>query len=99
MRPINIVYEGCYDHVDVVLVPDEIANSIESVVQEFFCWLTIPENNNRFMVPHERWGEVLMIGTKEFIWWLNYVRLPDGEKATILQQNTTFVDAYPTAEF
>ena len=99
MQPINIVYEECYDNVDIVLVPDDIANSVESVVQEFFCWLRVPENNHRFMVPHEQWGEVLMIGAKEFVWWLNHVKLPGEEKALILQQNTTFVETYSTAEF
>lgn len=98
MRPINIVYEECYDNVDIVLVPEDIANSIESVAQEFFCWLLAPENNKRFVIPHEKWGEVLLIGAKEFLWWLNNIKIT-GEEATILHQHTSYVPEYPTAEF
>ena len=99
MRPINIVYEDNYDSVDIVLVPEHIANSIGSVVQEFFCWLLVTENNKRFMIPHDKWGEVLAIGANEFVWWLNNIKTHDEEKASIVQQHTSFVEEYPTAEF
>lgn len=99
MRPINVVYEECYDHVDIVSVPEDIANDIESVVQEFFCWLIVPENKKRFLIPHEKWGEVLLIGAREFVWWLNHIKLSGEEKASILQEDTTFVEEYPTADF
>ena len=99
MKPINILFDEQYDDVDIALVPDEIAFSIEQTVQEFFAWLEMPENKSRFMKPHEKWGEVLNIDTEEFLWWLNHVKIADTEKATILQQHTSFVKEYPTADF
>jgi hypothetical protein len=98
MKPINILYDGLIDDVDIVLVPDEIADSIEQVVGEFWRWLEVPENKKRFLKPDEKWGQVLSVDTKEFLWWMNNIKIT-GEEAMILQQHTSFVTEYPTAEF
>ena len=99
MKKINIVFDDNYENIDILSVPNNIAESIEQVVREFNVWLSIPENSRRFLVNYADEIEVLDINTEEFIWWLNNVRIVGIEKATIVEQHTSFVPTYPIAEF
>lgn len=99
MKPINILFDEIYNDVDLILVPDEIASAIDQVVRDFHTWLDVPENKNRFMKPNERWGQVLVIDTQEFVWWLNNIKILGKEKATVLKQHTSYIEEYPTANF
>ena len=99
MKPINILFDGIYNDVDIILVPDWIANAIDQVVLDFHSWLSIPENKSRFMKPNERWGQVLMIDTQEFVWWLNNVKILSQEKSMVVKQHTSYIEEYPTAHF
>ena len=71
MQKINVVYDGCLENVDILLVPDDVADDIERITQEFFNWLAVPENGDRFRTAVIDGRKFLSIGTDEFIWWLN----------------------------
>lgn len=99
MKKINLVYEYDYDDVDIALVPNEIADNIEMVVTEFECWIKCPENSKMFLLTNSHGKEVLGIDTKEFIWWLNNVRINNNQTASVLEQHTTYCPQFPMADF
>ena len=99
MRYINLVYEDDYEDADILLVPDEIADNIDTVMREFFRWIKLSENNFRFKVKIGEGKEVLSIDTEGFLWWLNNVKLQGEAKATIEKQHTMMWKGYPIAEF
>lgn len=97
MKKINVLFADEYDDVDILLVPDHIAESIETVTQQFFDWTSI--NQSHFMVTDEHGNQFKSVGTNEFIWWLNTHYIIGSEKATILESHTTYRPDYPTSEF
>lgn len=99
LKKVNVVYELDYEDVDILYIPSDMADDIDGVAQDFFCWLGIPENRRRFLVKEDDGSEVLYIGTKEFIWWLNHIKITDGPKAKILMQHTSYDPQYPAAYF
>lgn len=99
MRPVNLLFDEEYEDVDIISVPDEIADSINDIAQQFFSWLGNPENARRFYVKLPNGKESLGIDTKEFVWWLNHVFLPAGQAAGIVTQHTSHHPEYPTANF
>ena len=98
MKKIILLYDGHYDDVDILIVPNNIADNIEEVVWDFNVWLQNPDNNYRFRVTKE-YGTFLSIDTQEFLWWLNNVRIMGKDKAKIDCQHTNFVEGYPVAYF
>ena len=102
MRGINLLFDEDYQDVDILEVPEKIAANIESIVREFNAWLCIPCNGARFLVETASEKKVLAIGTKEFVWWLNNVKLEEfdeKEKVKIVKQHTDYDDSLPTACF
>ena len=99
MKMINVVFDEMYDDVDLLLVPDEIADSVDMVVWAFNNWLSVTENQQRFLVPYTNETMVLGIGTEEFLWWLNHVKIISENKASIVSQHTQFVPSFPAAHF
>ena len=99
MKTINIVFDDLYNDVALLLVPDEIADSVDMVVWEFNNWLSVSDNQQRFLVPYTNETMVLAIGTEEFLWWLNHVKIIDKNKASIIRQHTQYVPSFPTAHF
>lgn len=97
MQKINLVYEDDYDDVDILLVPDYVAEDIQKILQEFFDWVAIPENGFRFKI--ELNGEkVLSIDTSEVVWWLENHVIKEGESVEVLKQHTTFCPEYPRGD-
>ncbi len=99
MKKVYVVFDDEFDDVDILLVPDNIADNIERVVWEFNQWLRIPENRSRFVVKGVNGYGIISINTEEFLWWLNHVRIDTTQKAAILTQHTKLVSDYPRAEF
>lgn len=95
MRKINLVFDEVYNDVDILLVPDDIAEGIESVMLEFGRWLSCDEYAKYFRTGQ---GKFLAIGTSEFLWWLNHIRIIEGTKASILEQHAEFDPLLPIAE-
>ena len=96
---VNIIYGLDYNDVDIIGVPSEMANIIDDIAQEFFCWLSVPKNGQRFLVKSDNGREVLSIDTREFVWWLNNVKIVGEPKATIILQHTSYNPQYPSADF
>lgn len=99
MRLVNLLFDEEYEDVDLISVPDGIADSIDTIAQQFFRWLGDPENARRFYVTLPDGKDVLSVDTKEFVWWLNHVFLPAGQTAEIVTQHTSHHSEYPTANF
>lgn len=99
MKEINLLYDDDVHDVDILLVPDHIADEIEKVMFEFNAWLCVPENRERFMISDAKGNKVLGIDTKEFVWWLENVKLCKSESVFVLEQHTSFRPEYPTADF
>ena len=99
MRLVNLLFDEEYEDVDIISVPDEIADDIDAVAQQFFRWVWIPENRQRFSVPRQNGTPVLSIDTEEFLWWLNNIYLPAGQTADVFLQHTHFRPELPTANF
>ena len=97
-----MLFDEDYQDVDILEVPEKIAENIESIVREFNMWLCTPGNGSRFLVETASGKKVLAIGTKEFVWWLQNIKIKeiDGEKTVeIVKEHTTFDDSLPTANF
>lgn len=99
MKYINLVYGDDYEDVDILQVPDEIAENINNVMWDFFRWTDLPENKQQLLVTNVN-GEIgVGIDTEEFLWWLNNVRIFDGSTAVIVKQHTRLWQGYPIADF
>lgn len=98
MKLINLVFDEELNEVDILEVPDHIADNIEHYVVEFNRWLFDPENRKRFLAPYKGHLE-LAIGTEEFLWWLNFYHSSEKESSTIIRQHTTFCPSSPVAYF
>lgn len=94
-----MVFDDEFDDVDILLVPDDVADNIACVVWDFNQWLGIPENRSKFVVEIIDGSDALNIETEDFLWWLNHVRICTPQKAVILVQHTKLVNDYPRAEF
>lgn len=97
MKKINLVFDCDFDDVDILLVPDDIADNMDEVIRRFNRWLHNPQNRQRFLVPYQGKME-LGIDTGAFLWWLNTHEISNGAAATIIQQHTAFCPNYPTAD-
>ena len=99
MRKINLVYDCDYDDVDILMVPDHVAEDIERVVMRFNHWLMDSENRKQFLAPYKGRME-LSIGTKEILWWINHHERNEKDAvATVYESHTNFCEDYPTADF
>ena len=98
MKPINLVFENDLSDVDILFVPDYVAENIDHMVLEFNKWLLKPENRIKFLAPYKGKME-LAIGTEEFLWWLNNCLIQEDENSTVFKQHTTFCPTYPAAYF
>lgn len=97
MRKINVLFEYDYEDVDIVSVPDYIAENIESVLFDFFKWLKEPKNQQRFHVQYDG-KTVLSIDTNALIWWINRYDCAVDEPAFIVETHTRFCPDYPVAD-
>lgn len=99
MRYINLVYDDNYDDVDILLVPDFVAENVEDTSSKFLSWLNVSENQQRFLIVLEDGRQILGVETEGFLWWLNNVMINHGPKAKIIKQHTHIVLGYPNVEF
>ena len=99
MKRINLLYDLEYDDVDILLVPDYIADNIESIVRHFNIWLQDSKNAQPFLKTDNKGMRYLNIETEDFLWWINNVIITDGCKAEIEKQHVPYSNEYPVAEF
>lgn len=98
MRKINLIFDGVYDDADILLVPECIAEDTEKVMYEFGKWLLCAEEAKRFRTLNAPQGKFYEIGTDEFIWWLNNIKITEGTKASIIKQHIEYDPLLPKAE-
>ncbi|MDR1094369.1 MAG: hypothetical protein LBL66_09515 [Clostridiales bacterium] len=104
MKLINVLYpydsdSYDYDDADILLVPDFVHDHIEDVVQTFFDW-TASTREHGYFVPDEKGGEVLAVGTDEFVKYLNdnYFQ-SENQETVVVKAHTKYNAGYPSAEF
>ena len=98
MKKVNIVYDDMYSDVDIIAVPNEIADCLSELVPIFLDW-TPPENDNDYwkIINGKKY---LSIETRGFVKWLNYYHCKKlKDKAYIVIQNTNYCCDYNTIEF
>lgn len=99
MINVNIVYDDDTEDVDIIAVPDNIANDIDNITQLFFNWLKDKRNQQRFLIKNAQGKEILSIDTNDFIWWLNTHYMDTLETAYLVSQHTSLCSEYPTTVF
>ena len=99
MRLVNVIYGNDYNDVDLILVPQWVAQKIYDYVQEFCDWLITDPDQTYKRITNE--GLVSYIcETDGFIDWLNkHIIKSELEKATIVSQHLNYNPELPSAEF
>ena len=98
MKLVNLLYDDDYDDVDIICVPDAVANNIGSVVGKFQRWIADERNVHSYWTTSRLGFKSLAIDTDAFIWWLNE-HYNDCESAYIVYQHVKYCEELPTAEF
>lgn len=99
MKKINIVYDGYLDDVDIIRVPDVVAENIEDVTQDFFNWMSSTSDHG-FWRRDSKGNQHLECETEAFIEWINREFTEEyNEKASIILKHTKYNEEYPLAEF
>ncbi len=99
MKKINVAYDFDYNEdmdsieinglVDIMEVPDEIANNLDEYVQKFFDWFACAENN-----------QAIGVNSDNFEAWINTVAdIKHNELAKVIETNVKFDPSLPIAEF
>ncbi len=77
--------------VDIVSIPDEIADNLEKIVNEFFRWMFDETNNHKYWVVEGGKKKYCSYSTEAFIDWLNRFMTKE-EKAKIIAISSTQID-------
>ena len=97
MTKINIIFEDALDDADIIIVPDEIADRIEDICQEFLDWVPAAQDDEYYTLID---GEKCFVAeTDGFIKWLNFNYCKKSQKAYVLQRNTNYCPEYKSIEF
>lgn len=107
MKNINVIYDYSYndetetidifDDVDIISVPNMVADNLDNVVQKFFDWTNTVDSGCWKQINNK---VVCCVETSDFIRWLNRNYFYCEEKeSTIIEQHTKFNPEYPCAEF
>ncbi|MBQ3183777.1 MAG: hypothetical protein IJB24_04425 [Clostridia bacterium] len=99
MVKINIVYDDHYEDTDIISVPEEIFNNLNTVVNEFMAYLDYAPKDDI-----DYWVEIdgilcSNLETVGFIKWLNNTYCTGKEKALIIKQHTKYDSRYETIEW
>ena len=85
MKNINLVYGNDTDDVDILCVPDRVADHLEEIVQMFFRWMSDPDHSHNFWMMSPSDCRYLALDTTEFIWWLNNFYLSGTEYISVVK--------------
>ena len=87
MKKINIVFDDDYEDVDVIVIPDEIADAIQRLAQDYLFWIPPKDDPNGWVVDD---GEpVLIKETTGFVEWLNKNHCI-GVKSYVIEEHTSY---------
>ena len=99
MQKVMILFDGIEDDADLILVPDAMAERINTIAHEFFRWAADPGSVHDFWATQPNGKRVLALDTSAFIWYLNHHVITNGEQAEIVAQHIHYDPQYPTAYF
>jgi hypothetical protein len=99
MTKVNILFADEVEDVDIIVVPENIANNIKDVAQKFFNWVFEGDNKNQFEKKSDSGRIYVSIATRDFIWWLNNYEIHSAPYASIVEEHTALCSDYPTVEF
>ena len=90
---VNITFddEESLKYVDIVNIPDEVAENLDEVVSEFFKWMFDKTNNHKYWVMEEGKKKYCSYTTEAFIDWINEF-ITKEEKATIIAISSRQID-------
>ena len=90
---VNITFdeEESLRYVDIVNIPDEVAENLDEVVSEFFKWMFDKTNNHKYWVMEEGKKKYCSYTTEAFIDWINEF-ITKEEKATIIAISSRQID-------
>lgn len=109
MKLINLLYDYEYDdiedtvivtgNVDIISVPDFVCENLDIIVQKFFDWVSSTREHGYF-VKNASGHETLIVGTNEFVKWLNdnYSEY-ENQEIVVVEEHTKYNPNYPSAEF
>lgn len=106
MKLINVVFDYDYDEqndklivlgaVDIIQVPDFVAENLNKIVQEFFNWANQKENGCYKEMDNEF---ICCTDTYTFLEWLNKYYHTEQEFSSIISSQVDYRPELPSAEF
>lgn len=97
MVSFNILYENDTNDVDIICVPDTIANEMHILAQMFLDWLPNAEDEMYWSTENNR--RISVCETDGFIKWLNENYCRSIPKVYVVTQHTQFHKEYDVIEF
>ena len=90
---VNITFddEESLEYVDIVNIPDEVAENLDEVVNEFFKWMFDKTNNHKYWVLEEGEKKYCSYSTEAFIDWINQF-IAKEERAAIIAISSSRID-------
>lgn len=106
MRLINVIYDYEYDEdnnlivnddVDIISIPDKIADDLEEMVRLFFNWTSLEESGCWKLINGKK---TCCVETTDFLRWLNINFFHYENKSSVLvEAHTNYRSDLPSAEF
>ncbi len=85
---------------DLIAVPDDVAENVEIVTQQFFRWMANQNNDHNFWSTENNLGiKSLALDTDAYLWWLNKHYIKSNEKAYLVSSHVKFHKDLPFADF
>ena len=100
MEKVNVIFGDDICDVDIIAIPKDIAQIIDTLAGIFSEWLLkdAPQNDNDYWVEIN--GKICSnLETKGFVKWLNSYYCNNDNKAYIVEQHTIYCSKYKCIEF
>lgn len=98
MKNVQILFEDAYDDVDIIIVPDDIYDSMKKLCQDFLHWKAPKDDPDYWSVDKN--GRIYANAeTVGFVKWLNNFYCTGEEKASIIVQHVDYSSDIFTIEF
>ncbi len=98
MKLINVVFEDDLDDVDIIEVPDFIANDLNKYADGFIKWLCCTQDT-RFIKKNKNGNTYYVCETDGFLYWLNNFVINAEERAVLVLEHVMFDNRYNRIDF
>lgn len=78
-------------YVDIIMIPDEVAENLDQVVNEFFNWMFDKSNDHKYWVREDGKKKYCSYTSEAFVDWFNKF-LAKEEKAAIIAVSSEQID-------